>query len=487
MVSFPRFHRTVFLAAVLVHLIAAWFSKGYHSADEHFQIVAFAQWKLGELPAEHLAWEFDERIRSSIQPWIATGIFNMASALGLDDPFSKAFLLRLLTALLSLFTIRAFVNAMVGSVNEALRRTYVLLSYFLWFLPFLHVRFAGEAWASICLLQGLIALLRPEENIHWPWLAGIWFTLVACLRPGLLPAVGGIALWVLFIRKPKLIAIGKAVLASASILLLTYALDTLFYDRPTFSFGLYLDANFPSHPDHVFDAFPWWYYAPWIVKYALPPIGACMLVCFGLFVRYQPTSVITWCTAPLLIALSIVPHKELRFLYGIADLVPLIVVLGLVPVLPLLRRGFARVAAGIVIVVLIGGNILGLAMVMLRPAGEGRVVLAENLGTSAGPGTRIGYLVDPAQAWRIAMPAFYRPPGTREVIIDPAGPGIGSDDIDLLVAHPEDAPAFASGIGMDIMELARTEPPWAEGLMRWYTWDEGPAPWALYRIEQTAR
>lgn len=485
--SLPRFHRIVFLSAVLVHLITAWFSKGYHSADEHFQIVAFAQWKLDELPAEHLAWEFEERIRSSIQPWIATGIFSAASVIGLDDPFSKAFLLRLLTALLSLITVRAFVNAMMGSIHEALRKTYVIVSYFLWFLPFLHVRFAGEAWASICLLQGLIALHRSEENTHWPWLAGAWFTLVACIRPGLLPAVGGIALWVIFIKKPRLIAIGKVALASATVLLLTYVLDSLFYDRSTFSFGLYLDANFPSHPGHVFDAFPWWYYAPWIVKYALPPIGACILFCFILFVRHHPRSVITWCVVPLLIALSIVPHKELRFLYGIADLVPLIIVVGLGALIHLLRGSFVRMVAGFAFVILVMANVLGLIMVVTRPAGEGRVVLAEALFRTTKPGARIGYLVDPQQAWRIAMPAFYRPLGTQEVIIDPRKPAIAPVGIDLLVAHPEEIPAFRDEFGMHLTELVRTEPPWAERSMRWYTWDEGPAPWVLYRVEPAAR
>jgi len=49
------FHRNVLLAACVLYVLTAWFSVGYHSADEHFQIIAFAQWELGELPLEHLA------------------------------------------------------------------------------------------------------------------------------------------------------------------------------------------------------------------------------------------------------------------------------------------------------------------------------------------------------------------------------------------------------------------------------------------------
>lgn len=49
-VGLKQFHRTVFTAAVVVYLITAWNSTGFHNADEHYQIIEFAQWKLGEPP-----------------------------------------------------------------------------------------------------------------------------------------------------------------------------------------------------------------------------------------------------------------------------------------------------------------------------------------------------------------------------------------------------------------------------------------------------
>ncbi|WP_289482033.1 hypothetical protein, partial [Klebsiella pneumoniae] len=92
------FHATVFVVAVLAHLITAWNSTGYHSADEHHQIIEFAQYQLDELPRGHLAWEFPTHIRSSIQPWTAVIVLKGARALGLNDPAHLMFLLRLLSA-----------------------------------------------------------------------------------------------------------------------------------------------------------------------------------------------------------------------------------------------------------------------------------------------------------------------------------------------------------------------------------------------------
>ncbi|MGV3638549.1 MAG: hypothetical protein ACO1NQ_12995, partial [Flavobacteriales bacterium] len=144
--SGPHFHRNVFLIAAVIYLITAWNSSGFHSADEHFQVIAFAQWRLGALPAEHLPWEFAAEIRSSFQPWIAVTTFKGAALVGIHDPFTQALLLRAFTALLALFAMRRSVQVMMVRYPTAEQRAFILLSYALWFVPFLSVRFSSEGW-----------------------------------------------------------------------------------------------------------------------------------------------------------------------------------------------------------------------------------------------------------------------------------------------------------------------------------------------------
>ena len=56
-----------------IYIITAFFSVGYHQLDEHYQILEFANYKLGLTYPGYLAWEFDAHIRPSLQPLIAAG------------------------------------------------------------------------------------------------------------------------------------------------------------------------------------------------------------------------------------------------------------------------------------------------------------------------------------------------------------------------------------------------------------------------------
>ena len=44
-------------AAIGIHLVAAWCNGGFLNADEHYQIIEFAQYKLGRQSAAGLALE----------------------------------------------------------------------------------------------------------------------------------------------------------------------------------------------------------------------------------------------------------------------------------------------------------------------------------------------------------------------------------------------------------------------------------------------
>ncbi len=70
-------------------------------------------------------------------------------------------------------------------------------------------------------------------------------------------------------------------------------------------------------------------YAPWIFKYAIPPIGLCILVAFGLLLWKKPKHVLVWCIAPFILAHTFIGHKEVRFLYPLVDLVPWMLVAAL--------------------------------------------------------------------------------------------------------------------------------------------------------------
>ncbi len=54
--------------SLILHLICTYFSVGYHSIDEYFQILEFLNFKLGQSPESALPVEFAERMRPWLQP-----------------------------------------------------------------------------------------------------------------------------------------------------------------------------------------------------------------------------------------------------------------------------------------------------------------------------------------------------------------------------------------------------------------------------------
>ncbi|MBK6892962.1 MAG: hypothetical protein IPH00_07460 [Flavobacteriales bacterium] len=110
------------------------------------------------------------------------------------------------------------------------------------------------------------------------------------------------------------------------------AADSWFYQEFNWSFWNYLHLNTLSilriRPlPNVVEIFPWWYYFAWSAKYASWPIGAAILAALAWSTIKRPRSFIVWCIWPYLFLLMVIPHKELRFLFPLVDLVPLLLVL----------------------------------------------------------------------------------------------------------------------------------------------------------------
>ena len=111
--------------------IAAFFSKGFHHPDEHFQILEMAALKLGLTSPGDLPWEFHEKMRSAFQPWLAVGVDRLGCRLGICDPFFITILLRLLSAVLSWLAsyslLKTFLNDLKSNWSKSLA---IVVSFF---------------------------------------------------------------------------------------------------------------------------------------------------------------------------------------------------------------------------------------------------------------------------------------------------------------------------------------------------------------------
>src|ERR1022692_3521309 len=80
------FIRLWFLFSLALHLVIAWFSVGFYHFDEHFQILEFAGYKMGTIPASSLTWEFAAHLRSAFQPFIAFSVLKFLKTFAIAPP-----------------------------------------------------------------------------------------------------------------------------------------------------------------------------------------------------------------------------------------------------------------------------------------------------------------------------------------------------------------------------------------------------------------
>ena len=196
-----KFDRIVFIIAIIWYSFTAYFSVGYYHGDEHYQIIEFAGIKTGTYTPIELAWEFESQIRAAIQPTICYLIFNACDFFSIIDPYHKAFILRLITGLFAVLAIYFFTHSCRNMMSCRNWKPFLIVSYSLWFLPFINVRFSSETWSGIALLTSLAFIIKDNKN-YWTFLiSGGLLGLSFLFRYQIATAAFGLILWLVFIKK----------------------------------------------------------------------------------------------------------------------------------------------------------------------------------------------------------------------------------------------------------------------------------------------
>lgn len=324
-----KFHRNILVISAFVYLVTAWFSVGFHHFDEHYQIIEFAGYKLGFNSADHLAWEYDAQIRPGLQPTIAFIILSVLQWFSVNDPFTQAFFIRVISAAVSLLVLRFFVKTSLDHFNnERNKKLFILLSYLLYFIPFLAVRFSSETWSALALLAALAFLQRYSEHKRTGslWMMGVFLALSFQFRYQAGIMIFFLGLWLLLFNFDE---IKKWLLVAASFVLcnlLCAGIDHWFYGQWTFPYLGYFETNLIQNKAAEFGVEPWWwYFTKFFGRDYIALLHGFLLFFHVLFFVRRPKHIITWLYIPFLLVHCFIGHKEYRFIFPLAFFVSYIV------------------------------------------------------------------------------------------------------------------------------------------------------------------
>jgi phosphatidylinositol glycan class B len=404
------------LLALTFYILVAYNSVGYHQEDEHYQIIEFANYKLGTLPKNGLAWEFNSQIRPGLQPMICFGLFKLWIFLGVTDVYILAFLLRVVTAIFSTWVIARFINHYKRYIADSLQIYFFLFSFFLWFLPYVNIRFSSETWSGLVLLLILIFVDKHKEKSQLKYfiLIGLLMGCAILFRYQSAMFVCGIYLWLYIIGKDNFRQLGVSFLALLLVLGVGVLIDYWLYGELTFSIYHYFNVNIIQGVANQFGVLPFYQYIVYILT-APGPIGILILGSFFVLWYYNHKNLLLWTITPFLIVHSVIPHKELRFLFPLVNLCPIIFFLAFQNVWNVLKSySFEKLYKGYLTKGIIAAifilNVLGLFAITFTGAGKGKVAVIAYIHRNFG-NKKVNVIengnVSPYMDWAYLRNTFY--------------------------------------------------------------------------------
>ncbi|HHB78978.1 MAG TPA: hypothetical protein ENK85_07070 [Saprospiraceae bacterium] len=318
--------KKIFLIGLVVYVITAIFSLGDHHHDEHFQILEFAALKLGLAFENDLAWEYHFQMRPALQPAMVVVLYRFLALFGLANPFFVAFLLRLISAIMSLWVIKLLVDLYQKEFkHDTVRLWFVVMSIFIWISLYNNVRFSSENWSGNLFMLGFVWLMQEKKpKLRTYLIGGALFGLAFVIRYQVALMVLGFGLWLLIRRKDPF---GKLVLMALGFLGmfgLGVLIDRWFYGDWVLTTWNYLKWNILADRVSTFGIEPWYYYITQTIVDAVPPFSLIYVVSFLWMIIKRPMSAITWTILPFMVVHFIIGHKETRFMFPLLAFMPVV-------------------------------------------------------------------------------------------------------------------------------------------------------------------
>jgi hypothetical protein len=279
-----------------------------------------------------ISWEWRLGIRSWVFPTFLAGVMRATAWMG---SASEGYLLgtAIVLSLISLVTVWfGYAWAKRASGTPAAIIAALACSFFfglVYFAP----KALNEVVAAHVLLPGLYLGVYGEKlgERRRLFLAGLLCALAACLRIQLLPAM---AYAMVYFCYPRWRARIPAVAAGASVPVILFgAVDWITWSYPWQSFIRYYKENVVSGPGKELTLVQPWY---WYVLVLVVLLGPAVLLLFH-GARRSPFLAI-FC-AIVVFSHSLIPHKEIRFIYPILAPAITLAAMGIVDLLREIRHG----------------------------------------------------------------------------------------------------------------------------------------------------
>ncbi|MFD2569292.1 hypothetical protein ACFSUS_01520 [Spirosoma soli] len=360
--------RWLFLFSLLIQIVFCITQVGYLHPDQHFQLIEFSSWQLGEPSGATSVWELNSHIRPTLQVYLFSGFVEICRFFHIYDAYVQLTILRLIFGLLAFITFNA-IGIYYFKHNRELLYPVLLLINLSWTLPYIRTLFSSEMASSIVFFSAIVLYQKKGEKYLYVLLIGFLFSLAFYLRFQTAFGILGFGVWMLFIERKYIRLIPMAIGFGFGVVFNLF-LDYHFYNQFVFTPYDYFRVNILEGKAAEFGTSSFLVYIFMIaLVIGTPPIS------FFLF-YYTLKGAIQQYRQPLVFAVvffvvghCLVAHKEERFIFPVLNVLPIITGWGLPSFITYYQHAQKRIRSFLkgVLTISIGLTILVFVVLPLNP------------------------------------------------------------------------------------------------------------------------
>ena len=192
----------VLLSGLIIQIVFCCTAVGYFHPDQHFQIIEFSSYQLGESNATSHIWELASHIRPTLQVYLFSGFKLYCRMLSIDNPFYQLAILRILEGVTFFIAFNAIAFYYCKMKSDLVLIITISLLNFSWFLPYSRTLFSSEMLSALVFFPSLIfyhrCYLSNKITVFNSIFTGLMFALSFFIRFQMAFALVGFTLWILF-------------------------------------------------------------------------------------------------------------------------------------------------------------------------------------------------------------------------------------------------------------------------------------------------
>ncbi len=318
----------ILFGGLFIQIITAITAIGTSSADQHFQIIEFSLYQLGQPSGATYVWEIENFVRPTLQVYLFSGYHLTCNFIGITDPYAQLTILRIFlgTGMFVVFNLLAF-----HYFHNEKRSRFIfvlLLLNFSWVLPYTRTLYCSEMMSSLFFFGTVLIYERKKFALRWfspMLLVGFLMSLAFYFRFQIGFAMVGWGLTILIQKNFKHIlpiAIGFLVGVAGNIYL-----DFVFYKELVLTPYTYFYTNINDGRADSFGTSSFIRYIGFILLTAPAPLFSIIFFYYSLktFFKKKFFNPIFLSVVIFVVAHSIVGHKEERFIFPVLNVLPLII------------------------------------------------------------------------------------------------------------------------------------------------------------------